>query len=131
MATNAENAPGGQPDAFQRLSTGQDDAQKISPYRIATQARICDFKLFEKNTLRGFFDIELASGLILRGCTLHFKNEKSWIGLPAKPWTKPDGTQSYTAIIDFRDKQTSYRFQNAVTPLAVAAYEQSQARGAA
>ena len=56
--------------------------------------KILDFKPFSKNTLLGFFDLELDSGLILSGCALHEKNGKRWIGLPAKPITKPDGSQS-------------------------------------
>jgi len=92
---------------------------------------ILNFKLLEKNTLRGFFDIELPSGLILRGCTLHTKNDRWWIGLPGKPYTKPDGSQSWSKVLDFRDKLTLDRFQRTITPLARAAYEQSQARGVA
>jgi hypothetical protein len=82
-------------------------------------ARILCFKPFEKNTLRGFFDIELASGLILRGCMLHEKNGRRWVGLPAKPY----GAQSWAAIVDFRDKRTAARFQELATAAAVAAYE--------
>jgi hypothetical protein len=42
-----------------------------------------NFKPFEKNTLRGFFDLELASGLILRGCSLHKKTGGSGLACPA------------------------------------------------
>src|SRR5690348_13620190 len=86
-------------------------------------ARILGFKPFEKNTLRGFFDIELASGLILRGCTLHEKNGRRWVGLPAKPYAANDGAQSWAAIVDFRDKRTAARFQELATAAAVAVYE--------
>ena len=92
------------------------------------QAKILNFKPFEKNTLRGFFDIELASGLILRGCTLH-ENGRRWVGLPAKPYTANDGGQAWAAIVDFRDKQTAARFQEMATAAAVAAFE--RVRGAA
>jgi len=34
---------------------------------------VLDFKAFAKGTLRGFFDIELANGMIVRGCSLHKK----------------------------------------------------------
>jgi hypothetical protein len=52
-----------------------------------------DFKPFERNILRGFFDVELASGLILRGYCLHEKNGNFWCGLPAKPYEDKDGKQ--------------------------------------
>ncbi|MEA3159907.1 MAG: hypothetical protein QOD95_1455 [Gammaproteobacteria bacterium] len=35
---------------------------------------IKNWKPFEKNTLRGFLDLLLPSGLILRGCTFHMKD---------------------------------------------------------
>jgi hypothetical protein len=90
---------------------------------------VLNFKPLERNTLRGFFDLELPSELVLSGCTLHEKNGKFWTGLPAKPWTKTDGSQSWAKIVDFRDKETSDKFQRTVTPIAVAALERM--RGAA
>jgi hypothetical protein len=87
------------------------------------QARVLAFKPFEKNTLRGFFDLELPSGMILAGCTLHEKDNKYWVGLPAKPYMAADGSQSWVKIIDFRDAKTRARFQEEVTPLARNAYE--------
>jgi hypothetical protein len=87
------------------------------------QARILGFKPVEKNTLRGLFDIEPASGLILRGCCLHHNNGCWWVGLPAKPYAANDGEQNWAAIVDFRDKRTATRFQELATAAAVAAYE--------
>jgi hypothetical protein len=131
MAPNAENAPAGRADAradaFQSLATDI-DSRNIAQSRPGTQARVLDFKPFEKNTLRAFFSLELASGLILRGCTLHTKNGKYWIGLPAKPYTTDTGAQSWAAIIDFRDKQTAARFQEMATAAAVEAYEHIEGR---
>jgi hypothetical protein len=92
-------------------------------------ARILSFKLVEKNTLRGFFDLELPSGMILSGCMVHTKNDQWWVGLPSKPYTAADGTQSWTKIVDFRDAKTRNKFQETITPLARVAFE--QIRGAA
>jgi hypothetical protein len=86
-------------------------------------ARILFFKLVEKNTLRGFFDLELPSGMILSGCMVHTKNDQWWVGLPSKPYTAADGTQSWSKIVDFRDGKTRDRFQDEVAPLARIAYE--------
>jgi hypothetical protein len=85
--------------------------------------KIKNFKSFTKNTLLGFFDVELDSGLVLCGCTLHQTGGRHWIGLPSKPYTKDDGTQSWTKIVDFRDKKIADKFQETVTPLAIAANE--------
>jgi hypothetical protein len=79
---------------------------------------ILNFKAFEKYSLKGFFDIELASGMILAGCTLHESQRKFWVGLPARPYAKPDNSQSC-----FRDKRTAAKFQEMAVAAAVAAFE--------
>jgi hypothetical protein len=84
---------------------------------------IRNFKPFEKNTLRGFFDVELPSGIILCGCTLHEREGKRWIGLPAKPYTKDDGSQSWVKIVDFADREKAKQFQESVLPAVVAAFD--------
>ena len=71
----------------------------------------------------------LRQRIVLCGCTLHEKNNRFWIGLPAKPYTTDSGSQSWVKLIDFEDKKTHERFQEIMTPLAIAALE--QARGAA
>ena len=65
----------------------------------------------EKNTLRGFFDLELASGLVLKGCALHLSHGKYWIGLPARPFETPEGAKSWAPVVDFRDRSTKDKFQ--------------------
>jgi hypothetical protein len=92
---------------------------------------IQNFKPYSKNTLLGFFDVELPSGMILAGCCLHEKNGHYWTGLPGRQYTKDDGTQWWSKVVDFRDKTTHRKFQDLVTPLAVAALEQARTRGAA
>jgi hypothetical protein len=91
---------------------------------------VLNFKPFDKNTLRAVFDIELASGMVICGAMLHTKNDRWWVGRPAKSYTKSDGSLSWTKVIDFRDKATGERFQELILPLAVAAYEQAT-KGAA
>jgi hypothetical protein len=80
--------------------------------------QILNFRAFEKNTL--------PSGMVLCGCTLHEKEGKRWIGLPAKPYTKDDGSQSWAKIVDFIDRDKAKRFQELVLPAAVAALEQTR-----
>ena len=83
---------------------------------------IINFKPLDKNTLRAVFDIQLPSGLIICGAMLHVKNDRWWVALPGKPYQKPDGSTSWSKILDFRDKETHEKFQQAITPLARAAY---------
>ena len=92
---------------------------------------IINFKLLDKNSLRAVFDLRLASGMVICGAMLHTKNDRWWIGLPAKGYLKQDGSQSWSKVIDFCDKPTHERFLQTVTPLAREAYEQSQKQGAA
>jgi hypothetical protein len=78
-------------------------------------------KAVTKNTLRGFFDVELPSGIKLNGCTLHAKDGKHWVGLPARDWTKPDGSKSWTALVEIPDRAARDKFNAAVVPVAAKA----------
>lgn len=75
----------------------------------------------DRNTLKGTFDLQLASGLLLRGCMLHLSHRHWWIGLPSRPHTSAAGAQTWTPIIDFRDRAAKDRFQ-AIAMAAIAAH---------
>ena len=49
----------------------------------------------------------------IRGCALHESNGKRWLGLPAKPYDKNDGTQGWTRIVDFPQRDDYFAFQDA------------------
>jgi hypothetical protein len=70
-----------------------------------------DFKPYQKNTLCGFVSIELPSGLIIREVTLHEKDGTRWLGMPAKQYTKADGTTGWAPQLDFKDARARSRFQ--------------------
>lgn len=81
-----------------------------------------NFKRFERNTLVGFFDVELPPGCLLKGFTLHKKGDLHWVGLPASPQLDRDGKAllspktgrpAYSAIVDFDDREARDRFQTA------------------
>lgn len=78
-----------------------------------------NWKPFVKNTLRRFCDLKLPSGMIVRGCTLHEKGERHWVGLPANQYAKTDGTTEWAAIVDFSDKETSRRFNDTAVAAAL------------
>jgi hypothetical protein len=74
--------------------------------------RCIKFRAFEKNTLKGFADLELTRvGLILRDCTLHEKAGKQWIAFPAKSFTGQDGETRWTPIIEFAESAGEARKQ--------------------
>lgn len=60
-----------------------------------------DWEPERQNTKQGFCTITMPSGLRIRRCIVHELNGKRWVLMPAKPWTKPDGTTSYVCILDF------------------------------
>jgi hypothetical protein len=75
-------------------------------------------KQMRKGTLLGFFDLEMPSGLIIRGAMLFEKNGKRWVGFPSKEWVKADRTKGYMPLLEFADRLISDRFQAAVLPVA-------------
>src|SRR5262245_42726132 len=89
--------------------------------------KIRNLRRCERNTLRGFFDLELPSGLLLRGCSLHFSHDRHWVGLPGRPYKDQDGRDTWANIVDFRDKATRDKFQQLATDAAVAAWRKQEA----
>jgi hypothetical protein len=84
--------------------------------------KVSNFRSFDKNTLRGTFDLDLPfGGIILRGCCLHERDGKRWIGWPAKPYETRDGIKSWANIVDFVDSKAKYSLQDEVLPLVLAA----------
>jgi DNA-binding cell septation regulator SpoVG len=74
---------------------------------------VSDWKAYEKGTLRGFLSLTLPSGLVIHNCTLHHKGDSRWIGLPARQFTKDDGTKSFSPIIEFVSNEARNRFRDA------------------
>jgi hypothetical protein len=72
---------------------------------------VLNFRKYEKNTLRAVFDLQLASGLVLRGCMLHQSHGRQWIGLPSKPYTGADSSQRWQPIVDFANAEKRRKFQ--------------------
>jgi hypothetical protein len=79
---------------------------------------ISNARKLNKGALRGFFDVELPSGIKLNGCTLLDKDGKRWIGLPSREWQKADGSKSYAPIVEIPDRDARDKFNAAVLPLA-------------
>jgi hypothetical protein len=86
-----------------------------------------DFRVPEKNTLKGFFSLELTSGLVIHECSLHEKDGKAWISLPAKPQLDfegrhrigNDGKKLYSPVIEFRNDKIKRNFVAKATRVAL------------
>lgn len=60
--------------------------------------------------LRGHFDLELPSGMIIKSCALVEGEKGVFVSLPQNAYTLRDGTKKYTPIIVFKDKGLAFRF---------------------
>ena len=66
--------------------------------------RCIKFRAYERNTLKGFADLELSRvGIIIRDCTWHEKEGKEWVGFPAKSFTGQDGETKWRPLIEFAE----------------------------
>ena|SRR5262245_53551421 len=79
---------------------------------------ISSAKLIRKNSLVGAFDLELPSGMIIRGAMLLESGGRRWVNLPSESYQKPDGTKGWKPFIEFVSKEVRASFQSQVLPLA-------------
>jgi hypothetical protein len=118
--TQNENRRAGGTAAHEVLSS--DRQFPLSNPRAAAQAFvITNARLVRKNSLVGTFDVEMPSGLVVRGAMLLEKNDSRWINFPSKEWIRLDGSKGYFPLLEFKDRTTRDRFQARVLPLAEAA----------
>jgi hypothetical protein len=76
--------------------------------------RCIRFRPYEKNTLRGFADLELTRvGLVLRDCLWHVKGDKEWVGFAARSYEDKDGNTAWQPLVEFAEgaKQAREQFQ--------------------
>jgi hypothetical protein len=83
-----------------------------------TAFAVTNAKLLNKHTLVGSFDLQMPSGLVVRGAMLFEKTGKRWVNFPSKEWVKSDGTKSYSPLLEFSSREVNDRFQQQVLPLA-------------
>jgi hypothetical protein len=73
---------------------------------------VISFRSFQKNTLQGFLTVRLSNiGFEIKDVTLHRKNGKRWLALPAKAFTKQDGSTGWARIVDFCERRYWEAFQ--------------------
>jgi hypothetical protein len=74
--------------------------------------RCIKFRPYQKNTLLGFADLQLVkTGIIIRGCTWHRKNDKEWIAFPAQRYEDESGKTQWSPMVEFADGATEAREQ--------------------
>jgi hypothetical protein len=106
---------------------GLSERAPLSNSPAAAQAFvISNARLVRKNSLVGTFDLEMPSGLIVRGVMLLEKDGAQWINFPSKEWTKSDGTKGYFPLLEFASREIKERFQRLVLPLARKAFAELQ-----
>ena len=72
-------------------------------------------KPMNKNTLRGFFTLAVGP-LEIEGFTYHVKNDKSWVGFPAREYfDKETNEKKYWPMIRIKDKDRYFKFQDWAT----------------
>jgi hypothetical protein len=80
--------------------------------------KILKFHHFERNTLKGFIEVETPAGMIIRNITWHQKvaGEKTseWLSMPSREYAKADGSKGYSNQVDFVSKNLYWDFVNAV-----------------
>jgi DNA-binding cell septation regulator SpoVG len=79
---------------------------------------ITNAKLIRKNSLVGVFDVQLPSGMIIRGVMLLESNGRRWVNMPSEAYQKADGTKAWKSVIEFAAREVRDRFQRQVLPLA-------------
>jgi hypothetical protein len=73
--------------------------------------QVTNFKKYEKETLQGFFELQLDSGLSIRGMTYHTKDEKRWVAFPSKPYEDEGGETKWQNILYIPDDTRWKKFQ--------------------
>jgi hypothetical protein len=90
--------------------------------------RCIRFRPYQKNTLVGFADLHLVrTGIIIRDCCLHEKNDKRWISFPARSYQDKYGHTLWSPVIEFAEDATAAReqFQQQAVAAAVAAADKT------
>jgi hypothetical protein len=87
--------------------------------------RLIAWKPLVKNSLRGFATVLLPIGLKISDVPVLISNGKTWASLPAKPQIDKDGQHkrdvngkpAYSPVLEWKDRDLSDRFSQAVVAL--------------
>jgi hypothetical protein len=104
-----------------------DTAQRQRPMVLV------EWRPMVRATLRGFCAVEMTSGLIVRDLSVHQRDGRAWVAMPAKPQIGRDdklvrthnGKAQYSQVIGFRNRELADRFSNAVLALVNAEHPEA------
>lgn len=72
-----------------------------------------EYRRYEKNTLQAFVDLEIVEiGLTIKGCSVHQKGGKAWIGFPGREYADNDGKKQWANLMEF-SKERKEEFRDA------------------
>ena len=80
-------------------------SHQLAGERAMTAAGALNARPVVKGTLRGFFDLQLASGLILRNGALHQKRSRRWVQLPLALLRSSRRHGAMGVCVDFIDRE--------------------------
>jgi hypothetical protein len=77
-------------------------------------AHLLNWRQVTKSSLRGFADVQFASGLILREIAVHVAGSRAWASPPSRQWVKDNavvfdettGKAKWECLIDFANHGT-------------------------
>jgi hypothetical protein len=115
--TRARRAPQASLDTETRATWGE----RPPPRRMVLH----EWRRVRKNTLRGFANVELPSGLVIRDVSIHEKGGKWWASPPSRPMLNAEGRQirnhaghaQYAALRGWHSRELGDRFSAAVVEL--------------
>jgi len=73
--------------------------------------KILNFKEYRQGNLIGYFAVELDNGLIIKGLSVHKKNNSTWVAMPLHRFTTADGQESAQILVHFSDKNKDKEFK--------------------
>jgi hypothetical protein len=75
--------------------------------------RCVKFKSYDKNTLKGFADLELTRvGLVIRDCCWHrHEGGREWVSFPARPYEDKSGKTTWSPLVEFVEGNREAREQ--------------------
>lgn len=79
-----------------------------------SSVEIGNFRPRVKNSLFGFIDVTLPSGLTVCGVTLHRKDGSRWCGMPAREYLEDDGAKGWLPVVKFVSRHIADRFRDEV-----------------
>ncbi|MEK4035833.1 hypothetical protein WOC76_04265 [Methylocystis sp. IM3] len=93
---------------YSLFEAASSDAPRTAPSRIVDRAT--NYVRLEKNSRKGFFDLHLTCGMVIRRCVHHDQGHGPKVQLPAREYIDPNGAIRPAYIFSWADDETKQRF---------------------